>query len=136
MTMENSRRHFAKKLFGWGSFAWISAGNFRLSAERVPFGHALAQVFTEKASANAIGKEYLASVGGNADAKAILESVASALPIPLNKEVSVESLRVLLNRRIREDFRLGNTISLKGWVLSQTEARACAFSALSDARAV
>lgn len=136
MTMENSRRHFAKKLFGWGSLAWISAGNFRLSAERVPFGHALGQVFTEKASADAIGKEYLASVGGNADAKAILESVASALPIPLNKEVSVESLRVLLNRRIREDFRLGNTVSLKGWVLSQTEARACAFSALSDARAV
>jgi hypothetical protein len=136
MTIENSRRHFAKKLFGWGSLAWISAGDFRLSAERVPFHDALAHIFTEKASADAIGKEYLASVGGNADAKAYLESVASALPIPLNKDISVESLRVLLNRRIREDFRLGNTVSLKGWVVSLTEARACAFSALSEPRAV
>ena len=136
MTIENSRRHFAKKLFGWGTLAWVSAGNFRLSAEPVPFHNALAQVFTEKASADAIGKQYLANLGGNADAKAILESVASALPIPLNQEVSVESLRVLLGRRIREDFRLGNTVSLQGWVVSQTEARACAFSALSDASAV
>ena len=136
MTFENSRRHFAKKLFGWGTLAWLAAGNSRPSAERVPFPNALAQVFTEKASADAIGKQYLASLGGDADAKAILESVASALPVPLNKEVSVESLRVLLNRRIKEDFRLGNTVSLKGWVVSLTEARTCAFSSLSDESAV
>ena len=135
MTIESSRRHFAKKLFGWGTLAWVSAGNFRISAEPVAFHNALAQVFTEKASADAIGREYLASAGGNADAKSILESVASALPIPLNKDVSIESLRALLNRRIREDFRLGNTVSLQGWVVSLTEAQACAFCALNGASA-
>jgi len=35
-------------------------------------------------------------------------------------------LEALLNQKIQQDFEMGRTVIVNGWVLSQTEARQCA----------
>lgn len=135
MTRENSRRGFAKSLLGWGTLAYLSTGLPRLSAAHVPVRSALANIFHEKSSAAAMGKEYLARVGGKADAEIMMESVARALSLSPDRAISIESARALLKRRIREDFRSGNTVSLQGWVVSLTEAQVCTIVTLNEASA-
>ncbi len=41
-------------------------------------------------------------------------------------EPDAEALRAALLERIREDFRSDQVVRVRGWVLSQTEARLCA----------
>ena len=39
-------------------------------------------------------------------------------------------LKTVLNNKIKSDFEKGNTLTLKGWILSETEARQCAVYSL------
>jgi hypothetical protein len=51
--------------------------------------------------------------------------------IPENQDMpAVESQ---LEKRIKQDFENSNTVVLKGWVLSVTEARQCAFFSILNA---
>lgn len=129
MKHKKSRRQFAKSILGWGALASASAGGF--SDERIPLEKALQDIFRKKDSALAIGREYLANAAHEEDAAAILDSLAIALSVGPQHLISLETARALLRNRISEDFRSGNTVSVKGWVLSLTEARACAFLALA-----
>ena len=131
MTRENSRRGFAKSLLGWSTLACVSTGLPRLFAAHIPVRSALNDVFHKKSSAAAIGKEYLATMGVTADVEMMTESVARALSLSPDGAISIESARALLKRRVREDFRSGNTVSLQGWVVSLTEAQVCAIVTLN-----
>jgi hypothetical protein len=37
-----------------------------------------------------------------------------------------DEIQTLLNKQVTNDFKTGNIIMVKGWVMSQTEARQCA----------
>jgi hypothetical protein len=37
-----------------------------------------------------------------------------------------DEIQTLLDKRVINDFKTGNIVMLKGWVMSQTEARQCA----------
>jgi hypothetical protein len=41
-------------------------------------------------------------------------------------------VQTLLERKIQKDFQTGNTVTVKGWVLSATEARQCALFSLAQ----
>jgi hypothetical protein len=97
----------------------------------MPFRDAVGEIFRQKDSARTIGEEFLTSVSREADAAAVVDSIASALSLRAHDLVSLETARALLKNRVQEDFRSGNTVSLRGWVLSLTEAQACAFVALN-----
>ncbi len=44
-----------------------------------------------------------------------------------------DAIRALLDSRVKDDFKSGKTVVIKGWVLSVTEARQCAlFSILNS----
>ena len=53
-----------------------------------------------------------------------------------NKVVSVTSeeavINSLLDQKIQKDFETGNTVIIKGWILSVTEARQCALFSLTQ----
>jgi hypothetical protein len=93
----------------------------------------LGGLFAHIESAQAVGREYLDSVAGEADAAdGLIELVVRALPGRYHtlREVSDHELRGLLAQRISEDFKEHQTVEVSGWVLARTEARLCALSAL------
>ena len=52
----------------------------------------------------------------------------------LHDEGMIETnLKMNLRTKVTDDFITGNTILVDGWLLSKTEARQCAFLALSEA---
>jgi hypothetical protein len=93
----------------------------------------LADLFAHVESAQAVGREYLESVAGEADAAfGLVELVVRTLPGRYRtvREASDHELRGLLALRISKDFKEHRMVEVSGWVLARTEARLCALSAL------
>jgi hypothetical protein len=87
----------------------------------------LAQLRTP-ASAAVVGREYLRS--------APRESTRERLRADLDAAIGTDALsdaeiRRRVSARVRQDYAAGDTVRLRGWILSRTEARLCALAALS-----
>ena len=50
--------------------------------------------------------------------------------VPVTSEEAV--INSLLEQKIQKDFETGNTVIIKGWILSVTEARQCALFSLTQ----
>jgi hypothetical protein len=87
----------------------------------------LAGIFREPASARAIGRAYLRQAPEEADAARPLDLIHPGDCAAL----STTELRRAVAARQRADFAAGRTVLLDGWVLSRTEARLCAFAAVT-----
>jgi hypothetical protein len=92
----------------------------------------LARVLRERDSARAIGREYLRSLPRGAGAGVLVDAIALDLPggHAVLASAGDGGLRALLAERSSVDFGEGRTVRLRGWVLSETEARLCALAAL------
>jgi hypothetical protein len=79
-------------------------------------------------SAAAVGREYLrAAPHDRVRARLVAELdtvIGSGSP-------SDAEIRRRVSARIREDYAAGDTVRVRGWILSRTEARLCALAALS-----
>lgn len=51
----------------------------------------------------------------------------------ISSSADTDTLATFLDKKIRADFKNTNTVILKGWVLSLTEARQCALYSLTSA---
>ena len=78
----------------------------------------------DRRSMEVIGRAYLAEYGTSGIA-ATLEKDAA-----LGNFHGRQDLNMLLRRRVAQDFADGNTVLVRGWMLSCTEARVCALAAL------
>lgn len=90
-----------------------------------------AQLPWDRFSASHIGREYLRLVPAEADAS-WLASVLS-IGLPTDAMTDLAFLRNSLEFRQRADFDAGDVVNVDGWILSRTEARLCAISALLGA---
>jgi hypothetical protein len=43
-----------------------------------------------------------------------------------NTTTDSSSIQTLLDNRVKQDFRSGKTVTVTGWIMSETEARQCA----------
>jgi hypothetical protein len=77
----------------------------------------------DKASLQSIGKAYLDKHPEQREAKAIAKQL-------LREGSEQKDLVGYFNQKIRNDFEVGNTIILSGWVLSETEAQQAALFTL------
>jgi hypothetical protein len=50
-----------------------------------------------------------------------------------NTITSKDAIQASLDNRVKEDFRIGNIVTVSGWVLSVTEARQCALFSILNA---
>jgi hypothetical protein len=50
-----------------------------------------------------------------------------------NSQTDSKAIETALNSKVEEDFKSGKTITVKGWVLSLTEARQCALYSILNA---
>jgi len=104
--------------------AWCGRG-------RDPLVTKLTMLFVHRASAVVVGREYLARVPGEADPAVLVERlVAAEADRRTLDQADRETLAAWIREKQHEDFELGHTVKVNGWILSETEARLCALAAL------
>ncbi len=97
-----------------------------------PVAKILCSVISERASANMIGRQYLRDAPEEADISILVDSLCrhqSGAYLQFLRADSATVRQMILNQQ-REDFGQGRTLSVEGWILSETEIRLCALSAL------
>lgn len=77
------------------------------------------------ADAAEVGRRYLDSNRGEADRERLADLLAETL------DPSAGDLARQMMAAVQNDFRLGRTVMVDGWVLSRTEARICAIACLA-----
>jgi hypothetical protein len=95
-----------------------------------PLAARLPRLLAARDSARRLGRQAAAAVGGPDVAAAVLAS----LPGGARRAAGAgdDELRALISERVRADFAEEDTVTVRGWVLSRTEARMCALASLSD----
>ena len=88
----------------------------------------LITLFDHQQSARVIGRTYLQRYPQEADIRVLLKNVV--VPDGLSRPGNREFMDVL-QWRIRQDFIEEKVVKLQGWILSTTEARLCALTALA-----
>jgi hypothetical protein len=92
----------------------------------------LADFQADKRSAKVVGLTYLRSVPSEAKVDLLVDYICSfnegkrAELVKANKA----KLKELLRRRQRDDFEHERVVNVRGWILSETECRLCALTAL------
>ena len=102
------------------------------NSQQILLAAQLAALFTHTESAKVIGLEYLQKHRQEANIRVLLDQVTSssaATDVGLFGAAG-QDLRGLLERMIRADFEIDRVVKLQGWILSVTEARLCALTAL------
>jgi hypothetical protein len=89
----------------------------------------LADFFYDKKSAKVVGWEYLRSVPMEGNTAKLTRLICSSRYEELVC-ADGSKIRDLLLRQQREDFEKGRIVNVHGWILSETEARLCALTAL------
>jgi len=107
---------------GGKSFAY-SAG-----AAEFPAGRNLMALLHHHHSAGEVGRAYLAIAPDEADPAILLRLLGADDPNLV--ALDTEALRRNIRDRQRDDFAEGRTVVVRGWILSRTEVRLCALSAL------
>jgi hypothetical protein len=77
------------------------------------------------ADAAEVGRRYLDSNAGEADRERLADLLTE------NLDPSAGDLTQQMMAAVRNDFRLGQTVTVDGWLLSRTEARICAIAYLA-----
>jgi hypothetical protein len=83
----------------------------------------LVALFHHQTSARAIGRTYLQQYRPEMNVRDLLEGIVAG---PANDR----ELMFALQQRIRQDFVEERVVKLQGWILSLTEVRLCALTAL------
>lgn len=133
--MRAMRRSVLLGALAWGGTVLLGAGlprPLRASerlASRVEWR--LARIFRASAGAREIGAAYLRSRPTEADRGALVMLLANQ-PGDLARwrVTGTRALRQDLAIRCCDDFARGRIVAIRGWVLSQTEARLCALATL------
>ncbi|MBK8973369.1 MAG: hypothetical protein IPM37_19160 [Hahellaceae bacterium] len=88
--------------------------------------NSLARLFSDPQSAAGLGKAFVASFGESFDRERVMrEWLQDDLFKQLMGAPTAPGSRRDLSTRLIADFNEGVTVSVDGWVLSQTEARLC-----------
>jgi hypothetical protein len=92
----------------------------------------LTSLFHHKTSAAMIGLEYLRSRPNEADARQLTRLICSRWPGQLDERTFADARNIqkILLRQVREDFDKDRIVHVRGWILSETEARLSALAAL------
>lgn len=116
--VEMTRRHAVVTMFGCLSTAWLALPGNRPAAASVTAFESQTRWLRSLPGAREVGLACLQANPRSADRERLLASLAGFSPATLIE-------------RQQSDFALGETVTVRGWVLSQTEARLCALAALA-----
>lgn len=112
-------------------FLWRGAMANGEPAERLC--ERLSQLYDCRKSARVIGEEYLRIATDEAHKMVLLNFICRGSVSDQERLLLADSstMRNMLKKWVRKDFELGRTVLVRGWMLSRTEVRLCALTALS-----
>ena len=121
------RRSFLQKIAAAGLVASIPAGWDGLfsSDEHLYAASDLLAILGNPLTVREIGQAYLTHFPECQNRNTLRSRLAMRLG-----SASSKYLKRHISECVREDFALGDTIQLNGWILSHTEARQCALFAM------
>jgi len=90
-----------------------------------------AGLLSDLVGAREIGMRYLAFAPYDADRNTLSLHLFGGLRSPPASADEYALLRKQISSKREQDFALGDTVILDGWILARTEARLCALAALS-----
>jgi hypothetical protein len=126
------RRHILAAIGAAGALIPGLRGAPGFAAVPDPAVERLVSLFKHRDSARAIGSAYLALRPEEADAEDLVQLISNASGDPMVTAHATEAeLRAWLRRRQAHDFANGRIVKLDGWLLSATEVRLCALTALT-----
>ncbi len=126
------------RIFGYVSLAWAVGAENVWRRQSVPaqlawsqMAKKLSAVFRNAASARSIGAAYLQLVPNEAEPGLLVKLLCPTKEAQCDLMLEgPDALRSRFSRQRREDFANGQTVLVRGWVLSETEARLCALTCL------
>jgi hypothetical protein len=135
-----SRRGFLQTALGAGfAAAMLPLRPWRALIELTTprLGLRLTELLEHRGSARVVGREYLRGTSGNPSARDLVDAISSGLPggREAASAASRSELQEMLAARVRKDFDEELTVNLRGWIVSRTEARLCALTALQGSTA-
>jgi hypothetical protein len=100
---------------------------------RSVLARSLSGFFADPESARAVGREYLELAPDEADADTVLERLAGPRLRQWEAWAASDPDRLVQALRLqhRGDFARERVVAVRGWVLSETEARLCALAVLA-----
>jgi len=114
--------------------AWAAAANAVHGPHREA-ADTLLELLSCRESAASIGRQYLAQYPAEVDADGLLgEFLAAAPDVQAAMEAGdAAAVRQAVFSRYRDDYSASRTVSIDGWLFSETEARICALAAMCPA---
>lgn len=130
--MNISRRGFAGKLVSAGAAILVSPTLADYSPGQDSLAHLVVGLFRHSASAARVGELYLEQRPYERGVNVLLERLLGQHWGLLSGRPDMIRLQAILAHRHRLDFGCARVAELNGWILSDTEARVCALSALLE----
>lgn len=130
-----TRRHVLRMLFGLGAICLLRRADIvrMVGSSADPLlSSKLTNLFHNRKSATLIGLEYLRRTPMEADGQHLTKLICSRWQERYDEIAYADTgkIKKLLLRQQREDFEKGRIVNVQGWILSETEARLCALTAL------
>jgi hypothetical protein len=116
-------RRMLVRLLGLAGVAAAVTPGAAYALPRLPTTGRLVALLADQASARQVGRAYLKAMPADSDRAQLLSQLAARLDHDPSRETYAACCR--------RDFAEGRTVTVNGWVLSQTEARLCALAALA-----
>ncbi len=92
----------------------------------------LSRFFVARQSAQVLGRRYLDRQPHEANLGLLTARISRTAENYVRlASADMEQLRALLSTQMRQDFEDNLTVSIDGWILSETEARLCAIAAIT-----
>ena len=131
-----NRRRFLNFLLSLSSLSIFSVGyasaEQKSNQQAILLANRLLGGLKYKNSARKIGYEYLKVMPYEANINILLNHLCetSGEQEHTLKNASAEVIKTILRKKSGDDFRSEQVVSVRGWVLSKTEARLCALAVL------
>jgi hypothetical protein len=77
-----------------------------------------------------LGRTYRALIPGESERDTLARAIMGGTPGAASFEASPAAVTERIHHQVQYEFATGATVTLKGWVLSVTEARQCALCSL------
>ncbi len=123
------RRIFLQRLAATSLFTSLAAGwtNASISDRHIFARPDLIDILEHPSDVKAIGEAFLHQHPMYRNKTFLHDIISRRIGSRNNK-----NLRWVISQKVKEDFEIGNTMQLNGWILSRLEAQQCALFSLTN----
>ena len=111
-----------------GLFLWNKESKWKKQPFLYPF---ILSDFLDEESLRAIGKSYIVQRPVENSKSTLMNAIRNGMPADQFETNDIEKQAMEIEKNVEMDFKADKLIVIKGWIMSETEARQCALLSLS-----